>query len=232
MKNNNIVIGLEGLVGAGKTSICKELLSYIPNSILLHGGNLYRTIICALLSTGKSLEELTIELKDFNIQQFIDKFKIKLELVNKETVFYINNKLIKEEELQSEKSSLVVSQISQIADNSKLFEFCRSLIEDLKQKGNLIVSGRAIMDIYPNADYHFFITASLEERIKRKCIQYKESVDVDRIKENIEKRDYLQEKAGFYKIHSKTIQVDVTECRTIEESTKKVLEYIKIPVNI
>ena len=28
------------------------------------------------------------------------------------------------------------------------------------------------MKIYPNLDYHFFITASLEERIRRKSIQY------------------------------------------------------------
>ena len=38
---NNIVIGIEGLVGSGKTSLCRELLKMIPNSIILHGGNLY-----------------------------------------------------------------------------------------------------------------------------------------------------------------------------------------------
>ena len=46
----NIVIGIEGLVGAGKTSICRELLKKIPNSILLHGGNLYRAIVYALMN--------------------------------------------------------------------------------------------------------------------------------------------------------------------------------------
>lgn len=40
----NLVIGIEGLVGTGKTSICKELLKYIPNSIVLHAGNVYRAI--------------------------------------------------------------------------------------------------------------------------------------------------------------------------------------------
>ena len=42
---DNIVIGIEGLVGSGKTSICRELLKLIPNSIILHGGNLYRGIV-------------------------------------------------------------------------------------------------------------------------------------------------------------------------------------------
>ena len=31
---NNVVIGIEGLVGSGKTSICRELLNFIPNSII------------------------------------------------------------------------------------------------------------------------------------------------------------------------------------------------------
>lgn len=31
----NIVIGIEGTVGAGKTSICRELLNEIDNSIIL-----------------------------------------------------------------------------------------------------------------------------------------------------------------------------------------------------
>ena len=45
MMEKNLVIGIEGLVGAGKTSICRELLRYIPNSIVLHAGHIYRAIV-------------------------------------------------------------------------------------------------------------------------------------------------------------------------------------------
>ena len=89
--------------------------------------------------------------------------------------------------------------------------------------------GRDIMQIYPDTDYHFFITASLDERIRRKCIQYKGEVREEEVRQNIIKRDELQEKAGFYKLHNKTIKIDVTECKTVEESTNKVLEKIKLP---
>ena len=41
----NIVIGIEGTVGAGKTSICRELLRDIENSIIIHGGEIYRAIV-------------------------------------------------------------------------------------------------------------------------------------------------------------------------------------------
>ena len=46
----NIVIGIEGYVGTGKTSVCRKLLDKIPNSVLLHGGNIYRAITYGILN--------------------------------------------------------------------------------------------------------------------------------------------------------------------------------------
>ena len=57
MENKNIVIGIEGLVGSGKTSISKELLKYIPNSIILHGGNIYRAIVNGIINSGTDLKK-------------------------------------------------------------------------------------------------------------------------------------------------------------------------------
>lgn len=54
----NLVIGIEGLVGAGKTSICRELIKIMPNTVLLNGGNLYRAIVYAMMKNGSKLEEL------------------------------------------------------------------------------------------------------------------------------------------------------------------------------
>ena len=59
----NIVIGIEGLVGSGKTSICKCLLDKIPNSVLFHMGNLYRAIIYALKSKYKTIENMKENIK-------------------------------------------------------------------------------------------------------------------------------------------------------------------------
>ena len=63
MKMKNIVIGIEGYVGAGKSTICKELLNKIPNSILLEGGNFYRAIVYALIHNGIDLEKLKKNIK-------------------------------------------------------------------------------------------------------------------------------------------------------------------------
>lgn len=85
------------------------------------------------------------------------------------------------------------------------------------------------MKIYPDCDYHFFIVADLEERVKRKCSQYENKEVFEEIKQNIIKRDELQEKAGFYEYSPITIEVDVTDCKTVEESTSRVMEKIKLP---
>ena len=87
------------------------------------------------------------------------------------------------------------------------------------------------MKIYP-CDYHFFIIADLDERIRRKCIQYKNTEKFEEIKQNVMERDELQEKSGFYDYSPITIEVDVTNCRTVEESTEKVLQKIKILENV
>ena len=85
------------------------------------------------------------------------------------------------------------------------------------------------MKIYPECDYHFFVIADLEERVRRKCIQYNNTETKEAIRENISKRDELQKQAGFYEYSSITKEIDVTNCKTVQESTDLVLSYIKIP---
>lgn len=224
----NIVIGIEGLVGSGKTSICRELLDKIPNSIILHGGNLYRAIIYMLMNNKNiNLDNLSKSIKGLNIRELMDKLDVKIELEDRETVFYVGNIKLDEEKLQSVDNSLAVSIAGKSADNSHLYVFGKQIINMYKERFNVIVSGRDLINIYPEIDYHFFIIASLEERIKRKCIQYNESMSYDKIKENIIKRDTLQEQSGFYKIYDKTIKIDVTDCKSAEEGAEKIIEHIE-----
>lgn len=225
---SNIVIGIEGLVGSGKTSICRELLNRIPNSVLLNGGNLYRAIVYIMMKNGNTISKMKKTGKKLDIREMIDKLNIEVRVENKETVVYANGNKLQEEELQSKETSIAVSEVSNTADNQQAFVFVHDLIERLKKQYNVIFSGRATMKIYPECDYHFFIIADLDERIRRKCIQYKNKESREVIRENIIKRDELQEKSGFYEYSPITIEVDVTDCKTVEESTDKVLQKIKI----
>lgn len=227
---NNIVIGIEGLVGSGKTSMCRELLNEIPNSIVFHGGNLYRGIIYAVMNSneelGNNMQNLKQMMQDVDIKKIMDMLKVEFKVENRETVVYVNGKIIEEEKLQSKQASMAVSVAGGSADNTKLFSFCKNIINEFKEKYNVILSGRALMSIYPELDYHFFITASLDERIRRKASQYGENANLEELREHIMLRDELQKKAGFYDLNEKTIEIDVTECKNVKESTDKLLKYI------
>lgn len=225
---NNIVIGIEGLVGSGKTSLCRELLKMIPNSIILHGGNLYRGIVYALMNSGIDLKNMTSK-EHLDIKELMVLLKVNIKIENNESVVYVNDKEINEDDLQSDVNSMAVSKVAKNADNSKLYKFAKKLIDNYKKQYNVIVSGRDLMKIYPDLDYHFFITADLDERVNRKMHQYENTaITKDELKKHIQTRDELQEKSGFYKRYENTIDVDVTDCKSAKDSAKKVLAFIKL----
>ncbi len=218
----NMVIGIEGLVGTGKTSICKELLKYIPNSIVLHAGNVYRAITYQVIKEKIPFEDM----KSIDLKNLLEKFEISIKIENGESVVYAHGKKIEEKELQSLENSMAVSKISNIASNDNAYKVVRSYIEYYKKDYNVIFSGRDTIKIYPEIDYHFFIKADIDKRVQWKTKQYEDNVDENMIKENILKRDELQEKSGYYKIYDNTIIIDVSNSKSVEESTKMVLKNI------
>lgn len=218
---DNIVIGIEGTVGAGKTSICRELLNYIDNSIILHGGEIYRAIVYGMMQTKI---DNTQNVDAFDIMK---KLGIEIRLEDRETVIYMNGKKIDEKDLQSKQASIAVSKVSNVADNTKLYEFGRNLIDEYRKNYNIILSSRDIVKMYPDVSRHFFIDASLEERTNRKYMQYNKEIPKEQVKEMIQTRDKLQEKSGYYKIYPQTQIIDVTRCKNAKESAELVLINIK-----
>lgn len=225
MKDSNLVIGIEGLVGAGKTSICKKLLDYIPNSVVLHASDVYRAVVYKLMKEIKNGAQ--IDINNLDIKSLIEKYKINIKIENRESVVYFGDEKIDPNEIQSKDTSMAVSKISNVADNSKAYKVVERIIDNLRVHYNVIFSGRDTANIYPNLNYHFFITADIEERVKRKLAQYEGKMSYEDIKNHIEQRDKLQKDSGYYKIYDNTIVVDVTNCKTIEESAKELIKYIK-----
>lgn len=217
----NIVIGIEGTVGAGKTSICRKLLDEIENSIILHGGEIYRAIVYGMM---KSKIKNTENLDAFEVMKDLG---IEIKLEDRETKIYMNGQKVDEKDLQSKQASIAVSKISNTANNEKLYQFGKELIDRFRKDYNIILSSRDIVKMYPDVTYHFFIDASIEERTNRKYMQYNKEIPKEQIKEMIQSRDELQEESGYYKIYPQTKVIDVTNCKSAEESAHLVLENMK-----
>ena len=250
---SNIVIGIEGMVGAGKTSICDELLKLIPNSIFVDGSKIYRALIEALhmAKTSLKFEEDCLENKELKSEDtassakkisifdginsleqmamltpfdLLKKLQVEFKIENRKTVIYIAGKKIDEEAMKSMQNSIGVSKMANMADNSKLFAFAHQIVQEYSKNFNLIVSARDLVKIYPEMDLHIFITASLEERVQRRYNQLKGKYTIDEVRNSIVERDILHEKAGFNETFDKTVKIDVTEDASAKESAKKIFD--------
>ena len=113
--------------------------------------------------------------------------------------------------MQSKKSSIAVSKVSNIANNEKLYEFGKDLIDKYRKNYNVILSSRDIVKMYPD----------------RKYMQYNKEIPKEQVKEMIKLRDELQEKSRYYVIYPQTKILDVTNCKSAKEAEELVLESMK-----
>ena len=93
---------------------------------------------------------------------------------------------------------------------------------------DVILDGRDITTVvFPNADFKFFITASIEKRAYRRYLEDK-SIPYEKILEDIRKRDEQDSKRknSPLKIASDAVVIDTSEY-TKEEVIERVLNIIK-----
>ena len=97
---------------------------------------------------------------------------------------------------------------------------------------DVILEGRDITTVvFPNADYKFYLDATLEERVKRRVKQNKElNIDMqeEEIRKNISDRDYndMHKPVGALKRTEEQIYIDSTNM-SIDEVVDKMIEIIK-----
>ena len=183
MTKNPNIITIDGPSGVGKGTLAKNLSDEL-DWIVLDSGSLYRMI--GYLS-------LKNDTKDFSkISQKINKEEISFKFLknNSNISLFLGqdnlSEFIRNEEVAKLASEFAV--MPKVRDF--LFKIQRSFIE--KGKG-LVADGRDMGTVlFPEAKYKFFITASAEERARRRENQLKESglsVNIRILQERIEERD-------------------------------------------
>ena len=131
------------------------------------------------------------------------------------------------EDLRNDEISTVASIISQYSEiRDQLIEYQR----DFASNG-AVVDGRDIGTIiFPNADYKFYITASLDQRTERRYLQLKkDNTELDRnnIKNDINNRDLrdINRKIAPLKKAEDAIEIDTTEMK-IDDVIDFIVKYI------
>ena len=180
---NSKIITIDGPSGVGKGTLAKNLSDEL-GWIVLDSGSLYRMV--GYLS-------LKSDTKDFSeISKIINKEEISFKFLKKNSnisLFLGEDNL--SEFIRNEEVAKLASEFAVIPEvREYLFKIQRSFLD--KGKG-LIADGRDMGTIlFPEAKHKFFITASVEERARRRENQLKESglsVNMRNLQERIEERD-------------------------------------------
>ncbi len=202
------IIAVDGPAGAGKSTVSKIVAAKLGYTYI-DTGAMYRAVA---LKSSRSCEDLVDIIENTEI-----------ELDDRARVFLDGAEVTKE---------IRTPEISKLASDVSKFPFVRKKLTELQRKmatrGAVIMDGRDIgTQVLPNADLKIFLTASIDERARRRFeeLQAKgQEVNFDAIKKEIalrDKQDSEREIAPLKQAED-AILIDSTNL-TIDEVAGKIL---------
>lgn len=215
MSGSYKIITIDGPSGAGKSTVAKLIADKLGFKYL-DTGAMYRAVTLYMIENQvdiKNEEEVINALNKLNIG-FDSNYRV-----------YLDSQDITED-IRKEKVVKFVSEVSAISSvRRKMVDLQR----DIAKEGNYILDGRdAGSVVFPNADYKFYLEASLEERAKRR---YKEelskevNISFEAVKESIKKRDKYDSnrKNSPLVVPENAIIIDTTNM-TIDEVAEEITD--------
>ncbi len=216
-----INIAIDGPAGAGKSTIAKEVAKRLQ-FIYVDTGALYRAVGLYAVRSGV---ETTDKDKVTNLLPQID---ISLKFVNSEQRVFLN-----EDDVSTD---IRLPEISMAASNVSAIPTVREFLFDLQRKlareNNVIMDGRDIGTVVlPSAQVKIFLTASPEERARRRKEQLELAgnvVDYDKLLEEIKQRDYndSHREIAPLKPAEDSVTIDTTG-NELEQSIELLYNHIK-----
>ena len=213
-----MIIAIDGPAGSGKSTTAKLLADKL-GFIYLDTGAMYRAVTLFLLNNKIDINNITA------VQKSLEKIDLSIKNENKFEV-YLNSKNVTNNLRQTNVDDSV-SYVSKILDVRKKMVI---LQRNLSNNKNIVVEGRDIgSNVFPNADFKFFLIADVMERAKRRFNDqnYEKKLTISELVERIKKRD----KIDSSRLISPLIKVDDaieinTTSLTIEEQVTKIYDII------
>lgn len=217
MNNDNYSIAIDGPSASGKSTIAKEVAKKL-NIEYIDTGAMYRALTYKVLKNK-------IDVKD---TQGV------IEILKNTNIDFINNSIyldgvIVDKEIRQ---NIVSKNVSYIARIKEVREILVHLQQSMAKTKNVIMDGRDIGTVVlPDANYKFYVTASVDERARRR---YKELLDrreknisLEDIVADIVKRDEIDSNREIGPlIQAEDAHVLDTTNRTIDESVDFIISIV------
>ncbi len=226
---NKLTIAIDGFSSCGKSTVAKSLAKILGYTYI-DSGAMYRAV--TLFCIRKNLIEDN-SVNESGLKSVIDEIKIHFtfDYEKQQYLTWLNDELV-EDEIREIVVSNAVSIVSKIG-------FVREKLVQMQQEmginGGIVMDGRDIGTVvFPDADVKIFMTASPEVRAQRRFDELSAKgsiVSIEEIKNNIEKRDYLDQnrEIGPLKQANDAILLD-NSFLTRKEQLNKILELVSAKI--
>lgn len=176
-------IAIDGPAGAGKSTIARAAARSL-GFLYVDTGAMYRAIALYLLRNNADVNN------DNELERFLDQITIRIAYSNGEQQIILNNENVTGY-LRDEK---VGNMASVSSAKPKVRAKLLQLQRDIAKENDVIMDGRDIGTfVLPNADVKIYLTATVEERAKRRyaeLVEKGQDADLEKIAEDIRTRDY------------------------------------------
>ncbi len=175
------VVAIDGPAGAGKSTIAQMVAKKL-GYVYIDTGAMYRAVAWKVLQSGQPVT-------DALILKIIDDTNISLENVNGQIYVKVDGKDV----TGQLRTPAVTGLVSRVAQLAPVREKMVLLQREMARNGAVVMDGRDIAShVLPKADVKVFLTASIEERAKRRWQEVKDKgyvADLEELKKEIEARD-------------------------------------------
>lgn len=213
-------IALDGPAGAGKSTVAKMVAKHLK-LFYVDTGAMYRAIAYKVIKIGASLDDET------KVSQIAKETEVVLDHSEKRLVWCDGENVT--EEIRSPEVSRAVSVVASYPGvRERLVELQRMEAE----RGGVVMDGRDIGTyVLPEADFKIFLTATPEERARRRWIELTKagkSVSLHEVTQDMVERDRLDTEREFspLKPAKDAIILDTTGI-SIDELVTKILTLVQ-----
>lgn len=219
------VIAIDGYSSTGKSTVAKRLAKHLQY-IYVDSGAMYRAVSLFALKNGCFDHN---ELNNSKLIEKLDQIDIDFKFDNhtQKSEIFLNGKNVED----SIRGMEVSQKVSVVAAIPEVREKLVALQRKMSEKHSIIMDGRDIGSVvFPHADVKFFMTASADERAKRRYEELKnkaEDINYEDVLENVKSRDHID----TTRKHSPLVQtddaivIDNTNL-TQDEQFEEMLDYI------
>ncbi|WP_240377091.1 (d)CMP kinase [Bacillus piscicola] len=212
---DKINIAIDGPAGAGKSTVAKMVAARL-SYVYIDTGAMYRAL------AWRALQSHTDILDEASLTSLLQETEIEMVPGVNGNKVYVNNREVTEDIRSSE----VTASVSAVSAHAGVRQKMVTTQQQLASRKGAVLDGRDIGTVVlPDAELKIFLTASVEERARRRHLENVEKgreSELQRILEDIEQRDLkdsTRKESPLKKAHD-AVEIDSTNLSSEEVAAK------------